>query len=172
MKNHIHASWHIISYIGAAFAAYYAIVALRPRSDWQELLFWLLLFFATQFIPQVAIHVNYYMLNRNDTYSVNELTGEISFRCGVSSISFYPIDILKVVLYTSIPSYKGNMLMLAWDSYSHKIIYLSNGYKITITSLMVPDLYVPHSEDKTEVRLSLFRWASNPSLFSSNSNRT
>jgi len=47
----------------------------------------------------------------------------------------------------------------AWEGYNHSYIYLKNGKRFTITSLLVPDLNLPIEKEKIIVKENLYRLA-------------
>lgn len=110
--------------------------------------------------PGLIIHVNYYMVNKRDvlTYDVQER--KITLLHQEVTTTFVMEDIVRVDRFMSFNKAAGRADFAPWDGYNHSDIYLKNGQKITITSLLVPDLNLPIGGDRINVKTGIYRLAS------------
>lgn len=160
-------SWQILSFFLFSFVGAVLTHYMSPEDTLISILLWYGGFFMVQLLFQGALHLNYFIVNKNDVFTYDSATREMSFQHNNSVLNFSSGDIEKVVLHTSPPLHKKNMHFFAWDSYSHAVILLISGERLVVTCLMVGqevDLLVP--PDKLKVKMNVYRWAFGPSLSS------
>lgn len=123
------------------------------------------IFFIFQVGPQLALHVNYYLINKNDVLKYDKTYKEFIFVHDDKEIEFNIDDIVNVTFFKSRALVKGYIQIFAWDSYNHCVILLKNGKKITITSLLIGgEVKLPVDASKTQVKMYEYRWAIGPSI--------
>ncbi len=124
-----------------------------------------LIMFSLQFIPLLVLHINYYATNRGDILKYDDDQKIFHFSHKKQQVSFSSEQIDKVFVYKSFSMQYQNVSYVTWDWYSHAVIVLQNGQKVTITSLMYGrDFKMPLPENKIVLKLSFVRWAIGPSL--------
>jgi hypothetical protein len=116
-------------------------------------------------VPLIALHVNYFTINKSDVFVVDTTSWEMSFTHDSEEVKFNIDDIKLLCLYKSFAIYKIFARSLPVDEYNHAVITLKNGTLITITSLLFgKEIKLPVSRFKTKIKLNVFRWAKGPSL--------
>lgn len=156
--------WQILGFGIASIVAVLIVNQFQPDIDTNPI-FLSLVLFLPQFIPWLPIHLKYFLTNRNDILKYNKTTHDFVFIHGNQIQEFNLSEIKMIIVYKSIPLYKGGIQLLSWDHYNHTVIVLKNDIKITLTSLMFGgNIKLPVSKWKTKVRLNLYRWPIGPSL--------
>lgn len=128
-----------------------------PEEDFWNFAPFLAVGFLCFFVPQLVIHLKYYSLNDGLVMFYNNVEKKITIKDekGKVESSFFLEDI-KVVFHTMTASMaERRMQWFPWDNYNYSIIYLSNGKKYIITSLMVYRLELPVG-NKYEVMTSFY----------------
>jgi hypothetical protein len=121
--------------------------------------------FLSQLLPQVALHLNYYSVNKGDIFLYDALHQEMIFNHYGKEIRFYVSDIALVKKYVAYAVEKKTIPILVTDSYSHVIIILHDGTKIALTSLLMgEDFEIPVDKDKIKLVMYPYRWVNGPSL--------
>jgi len=96
---------------------------------------WYLVF---NLIPQAILHVRYIILNYKMVLEVDFDCGKMSFKTKRYANTFSKDDIKGIINYKT--RSRSSFTMLPWDGYAYMIIYLNNGDRYVITSLMVKNL--------------------------------
>lgn len=109
--------------------------------------------------PAIIIHLNYYKINRGYTLSYDSNEREITIGHRGQCDTFNIDDIEHVERFMSYNLAANRSGIASWDEYNHSVIYLNNGEKFIITSLLVPNLNLPIPEEKIRINKSLFRLA-------------
>ncbi|MDM8178165.1 hypothetical protein QT327_28035 [Olivibacter sp. 47] len=115
--------------------------------------------FTITVVPTIVVHLNYYTVNRGDVVKYVYQEREIIIKHRGVSINFNLDDIEEVVRYMSFNFAANRSSVLPWDGYNHAVIRLKNGKKLTITSLLVPNLNLPIDAEKIIVKRGLYRLA-------------
>lgn len=139
---------------------------VRPTDDIWFYVWGLLIGFLVQLIPQMALHIDYYNVNKGDSLEYDSTSQLIRFVHRNTSVTFYPSQIESVVEYISPNLYKGYPLIISFEVYYHKIVTLKDGTRIILTSLMVGKNFSLPNVDKAivTVKTNGYRWATGPSL--------
>lgn len=95
------------------------------------------------FIPQLILHMNYYMKNKGDIfyYDPSGQSITINHKGECASFSFGDIQLLR--RFKSYPLAENRMQWFPWDNYNYSIIQLKNGQEFIVTSLLVPNMDLP-----------------------------
>ncbi len=129
-----------------------------------------LIYLLTLLIPLIAIHLNYYLINKDDVLFFDSLRGEYTFIHKQKKVIFSLFDIAKIersISYKSKQGYQtGLKFYIPWDLYCHMVLTLNNSTKIVVTSLMIgkQDLDFFVNPEKVITKMSFFRWAKGPSI--------
>ena len=96
-------------------------------------------------IPQFAIHMRYYSINEGMEMVYDDKEKSISIKdTKKDTESKFSLDDIKYVFHTmSAPFAEKRMEWFPWDSYNYSELFLKDGRKFTITSLMVNRLELP-----------------------------
>lgn len=109
------------------------------------------------FIPLVIIHMRYYSINEGMEIIYDDMEKSIVIKdTKKDMVSEFHLDDIKNVFHTmSAPMAEKRMHWFPWDSYNYSDIFLKDGRRFRITSLMVYRLELPVG-DKYEVITSLY----------------
>ena len=107
--------------------------------------------------PSILLHLNYYYINRSSKLFYYREKGKIEFINDKDMLGFTMDDIDSVVRFVSSNFAAGRAAFLPWDNYNHSSIFLKNGQRIIITSLLVQNLNLPIPEEKITTRKNFFR---------------
>lgn len=108
-------------------------------------------------IPALILYLKYYSLDEGKVmlYEPNELKITISDK-KKGEVSEFTLDDIKGIFHTMTGSMEsGGLHLTSWSKFNYSEIYLSNGKKHIITSLMVDKLELPIG-DKYEVITSFY----------------
>lgn len=142
-EHHFQNSWPILIYfIGSFILPFYMINRFGSGDTW---IFFLLsaALFLLFFVPQLILHINYFMKNRWDIFFYYPKGQRITINRKGESTSFSFSDIERIKQFKSYPLAEDRMQWFPWDSYNYSIIQLKNGKEFTITSLLVPNMDLP-----------------------------
>lgn len=133
-----------------------------PEDTFEDLLVIIPIVFLLFFIPLVVIHFRYYFLNEGMEMDYDDSTREIVIRDAKNNLqSEFSLDDIVHIYHTMTPPFaEKRRQWFPWDNYNYSDIYLSNGQRFRITSLMVLRLELPVGK-KYEVFTSLFPYPSN-----------
>ncbi|WP_375585539.1 hypothetical protein [Cyclobacterium xiamenense] len=104
--------------------------------------------FLVFFIPQLILHVNYFMRNKGDIFFYDPTGQKITLNHKGESLSFSFRDIELIKRFESYPLAENRMQWFPWDSYNYSVIRLKGGQKFIVTSLLVPNMDLPIDSDK------------------------
>lgn len=104
-------------------------------------------------VPQMAIHLRFYLLNKGRTffYLPDQQRMSLMLKSG-RTIQFSFDDIKRVERSKSIPLAENRAHWFPWDNYNYSVIYLKDGQQFVITSLLVPNMDLPLDESKIKLR--------------------
>jgi hypothetical protein len=121
---------------------------------------WLSVICGVQIILQILLHINYYTVNKNVSFSFDDVNLRYFYSDENNQIVFSELDIEKAIHHKSFPVHNDGFEFLFWDHYNHISIFLKNGSRITVTSLLVTGIIrLPIEESKQKIDLNIYRWA-------------
>ncbi len=128
-----------------------------PNGDFFDYIPFLLIGFLLFFIPVSAIHLRYQSINADMEMLYDDMEKVIVIRdTKKNTVSEFGLDEIKHIFHTMTPAFsEKRMLWFPWDSYNYSDIFLKDGRKYRITSLMVYRLELPVG-DKYEVFTSFY----------------
>lgn len=139
----------------------FTIVMAQNTTDDPRIFIWISsALFAVFGIPAIVIHINYLITNQKDVLFVDLNTWEFEMMRNGKKTSFALEDIKYVEKYMSFNFAANRSPFLAWDPYNHTIFFLNDGTKLVVTSLLVPNINLPLSEEKILLKRNLFRLVS------------
>jgi hypothetical protein len=97
-------------------------------------------YLVVNFIPQAILHVRYLILNYKMELNINFDSGQLSIKTRRYANTFSMDDIKGIINYKTCS--KSSFTILPWDGYAYMVIYLINGDRYVITSLMAKDLEI------------------------------
>lgn len=103
-------------------------------------------------IPQLIIHICYYLLNRGRVLLYDEEKKEITITINGKPYKFAFDDIAQIERNKSMPFAENRSRWFPWDDYNYSVIRLKNGQQFIITSLLVPNMDLPLDESKIRLR--------------------
>lgn len=108
--------------------------------------------------PTFIVHINYFLKNRK--YDFEVLKSEIRVSVDGKNYEIRPEDTSKVVYVISPEMYENRYIWLPWNYYRHVEIYMKDGNKFVITSLLTNDFsWLFHLGFDSEARVNLYRLA-------------
>ncbi|SEJ41728.1 hypothetical protein SAMN05192553_103786 [Cyclobacterium xiamenense] len=107
--------------------------------------------FLVFFIPQLVLHINYYMKNKGDIFFYDPVGQRITINHKGESASFSFSDIELIKRFKSYPLAEDRMQWFPWDNYNYSMVRLKNGQEFIITSLLVPNMDLPIDSDKIKI---------------------
>src|SRR5690554_6322754 len=110
--------WITLVYIIFFAIAYYYFICVQG-DDIKIFFQFATAFFLYLFLPQLALHLNYYFINKGDELAYDKVYKDMYFTHKGKQIKFNLSDIEQVVLHKSFALHKGNIHFLPWDSYNH-----------------------------------------------------
>lgn len=142
-EHHLKNAWAIIIYLSIFSILPFYMISRFGSKDTLIFLLLSIVGFLVFFIPQLVLHINYYMKNKGDTfyYDPSGQKVTINHKGELTSFSFGDIQLLK--RFKSYPLSEDRMQWFPWDNYNYSIIRLKNGQEYTITSLLVPNMDLP-----------------------------
>lgn len=162
LKHHIQNSWTIWIYIiGLSLLPLY----MRDRFGEEDRMMYYAISFGlltTVLLPQIIVHLNYYLVNKGDTfvYEPSKRSISIEHRGFTETFNFEDID--RIERYMSYPFSENRMQYFPWDGYNHSYVYLKNGNSYVITSLLVPNIDLPINRNKVKIKRNFYRIARKP----------
>lgn len=116
-----------------------------PEGDIWEYIHFLAIAFLIFFIPLCLIHYKYLTLNDGIEMIYDDLEKKIVIKNTKENIvSEFKFDDIEFIYHTmTAPMLEKRMHWFPWDSYNYSEIFLKNGEKYVITSLMVYRLELP-----------------------------
>lgn len=107
----------------------------------------------------MIIHINYYLVNRGDVFEYPEGEKEITIYHKGIKTTFNLDDIDRLERSMSWNKAANRFFIATWEGYNHSDIYLKDGRRFTVTSLLVPDLNLPLEKDKIIIKENFYRLA-------------
>ncbi|NII83707.1 hypothetical protein [Pedobacter sp. SG908] len=142
--------------IGLGFCYFMSI----KTDDSIKVFLWILLVvFVILSGPAIITHINYYIVNRGYYFYYDNVSGEITVGHGNEEDIFSLADIQHIDRFMSFNLAAKRTSFTTGDDYNYSVIFLNNGKQFTITSLLVPNLNLPISQEKIEVHEGFFRFA-------------
>ena len=111
-------------------------------------------------LPMIILHLNYFLVNRNDSFEYDESNGIMIFRKGQLETKFEINDVDRVICYKSWPMSNNRPAVLPWDIYNYAIIRLKNGEVLKISSLLVYEFDKVVRLDDIKIVKTLYAWIS------------
>jgi hypothetical protein len=115
------------------------------------------LMFVLGVLPSICIHLSYYFANRSMEFLYDYESREITIIKGSESKVFKLDDIERLVRSASYNLAANRAGFLPWDMYNHSVIFLKDGQRFIITSLLVPNLNLPIDGERITVKRNFFR---------------
>jgi hypothetical protein len=114
--------------------------------------------FVVMVVPAASIHLNYYLVNRNDVFSYDSIYREVTI--DQKNVSFtFKLDDIKCIKRFMSPNLAANRALVSpCDEYNYSIIIFENGKEFIVTSLLLPNLNLPVDHEKLMIKKTLFRW--------------
>lgn len=99
---------------------------------------------------QTILFVNYYLINKKITLSVDYINNSIVWFDEIKKTSIvYRIDNISLIeQHKTYPFAENRYYLTPWDEYHYLIIYFKNGEKIIITSLLSFNFNIPINDIK------------------------
>lgn len=156
LDHHFKNAWTILIYL-LIFSALPIYMINRFGSD-DMLVFVQLsvLVFLLFFIPQLILHINYYMRNKGDIFFYDPTGQKITINHKGESVSFSFRDIELIKRFKSYPLSENRMQWFPWDSYNYSIIRLKGGREFIVTSLLVPNMDLPIESEKIKLKKTFY----------------
>lgn len=159
LKNHLENSWIIFVYIVIGVLWPFYIYYKGEEDNVSILIAISIIGVVILSAPVLIIHLNYYFTNKGDILRYNVQERKITILHKGVETTFVMDDIDRVDRFMSFNKAADRADFLPWDGYNHSDIYLKDGQKITITSLLVPNLNLPIDSDRINVKTSVYRLA-------------
>ena len=157
-RNHISNGEGIL--IGLLISACFPYIMYIKTSDNINVFIWIaVIMFILSAGPALIIHINYYIISRGDIFEYASETKEITIYHKGKSMTFGLDDIDHFERSMSYNLAAKRSSVLLWEMYNHSYVHLKTGQVLTITSLVVPNLNLPISEDKIVLKENIFRLA-------------
>lgn len=108
------------------------------------------------FIPQIILHINYFMRNKGVIFFYDPTGQKITINHKGESVSFSFRDIELIKRFKSYPLAENRMQWFPWDSYNYSIIRLKGGQEFIVTSLLVPNMDLPIESEKIKLKKTFY----------------
>ena len=109
-------------------------------------------------IPHILFHPRYYALNKNLVLKYFPAENEMHIERGTQESVFSLEDIKLMKQVKSHPFAEKRILLRSFDIYNFSIIYLKDGRRFVITSLMDLEFTLPLEESKLELSKSFYAY--------------
>lgn len=156
--NHLNNGWLILLVIGISVITPYVMFMTKGR----ELSSYIgggVFIFCIFALPALIIHFNYYLVNRGDVFEYSPQVREITIYHKDKSTTFSFDDIDYILRSMSWNKAAKRSFIAPWEGYNHSYIYLMDGRRFTVTSLLVPDLELPLEKEKIIIKENFYRLA-------------
>ncbi|WP_140160556.1 hypothetical protein [Algoriphagus antarcticus] len=111
-------------------------------------------------VPMIVLHIQYYLLNRNDTFEYDCSIGKMIFRRKGKQICFEDHEILKITVFKTRTLAENRTPIFLWDYYNYSVIELKSGEVIKLSSLLVNEIDKVLNIDVFKIRKTLYPWIS------------
>ncbi|WP_456462586.1 hypothetical protein [Reichenbachiella sp.] len=118
-----------------------------------------LVLFLVFFIPHLAIHLNYYYSNKNDSFGYDDLKREVSFERDGLVVTYELDKVESLTQFRSGPFAEKRARMFPWDKYNYSIVRFNSGEEILITSLLVPQLELDIDDARITLNKRFYCWS-------------
>jgi hypothetical protein len=108
------------------------------------------------FVPQLILHMNYYMKNKGDIFFYDPAGQRVTINRKSESVSFSFRDIDVIKRFKSYPLAENRMQWFPWDSYNYSVIRLKGGQEFIVTSLLVPNMDLPIESEKIKLKKTFY----------------
>ena len=132
---------------------------LSPNESHEDSVLIGIIVFVVFGLPAVIIHVNYYLVNKDDILKYSDEHRKIVIIHKGVTTTFSLDDIDYVKQYISFNEAENRSPVATWDEYNHSVIYLKDGKIFTITSLLVAKLELPIENKKIVRKKNIYRLA-------------
>jgi len=134
-----------LTLIGLALAGLFVFYFRNPDDNFGDFLPFLGIGFLLLFIPISIIHLKYDAINEGMEMIYDEEEKRVVIKnTKKNTLSEFSLDDIHCIYHTmSLPMLEKRMHWFPWDGYNYSDIYLKNGEKHRITSLMVYRLELP-----------------------------
>lgn len=114
-------------------------------------------------IPTLWVHVEYYLINKNDVFTIDSAESTISLNW---QRNIYYSEIETIVFVLSPVMYRNsNLRVFPFDSYNYAVIKIKDGGQIIVTNLMVFKIEEAFKEIKGVKMERKVRFIPSPSLW-------
>lgn len=151
-RNQFQNAWAILIYLLIFIVLPIYMVKEFGKDDVGLFIRLAVLLFFLFLIPQIVLHLNYYFKNRGDVLFYDLSQRKITINHNDISHTFLFEDILLVERFKSFPLAEDRMQWFPWDSYNYSVIYLKDGLKFIVTSLLVPNMNLPIESNRIKLR--------------------
>ena len=142
------------------FALYY-LQQIKARSYNPEILINAGFILTIVFIlPMLTLHLNYYFMNRGDSFYCDLQNGFFKFIKKGESKEFYIKDIESIVCHKSWPLAENRTAVLPWDIYNYATITLISGQQIKLSSLLVQEFDKKIDVPNIQIKKTFYPWIS------------
>ena len=138
LKDHLAHAWPIVIYFLVSFALIIYMVYKYGKEDLTLFVIMALLIFFIFAIPLTILHLDYYVLNRDDVLHFGPQGLKYSHQGIIHDINWS--DINEIETFKSYPLAENRVHWFPWDSYHYSIIKLFNGKIFLITSLLFAEI--------------------------------
>jgi len=157
-KSHVQSASSILFLLLAGIVFTY-VMSVKTGDDINVFIWISVVMFIFLGGPSIIIHFNYYIVNKGYVFEYAHYEKEITITHNGQYDSFYIDDIKHVDRFMCYNLAANRSSFVSWDGYNHSVIYLNNGKKFTITSLLVPNLNLPLEENRIIVKRGIYRLA-------------
>jgi hypothetical protein len=156
LDHHFKNAWTILIYLLIFSALPIYMINRFGYDDMMVFVQLSVLVFLLFFIPQLILHINYYMRNKGDVFFYDPLGQKITIYHRELFVSFSFSDIEKINRFKSYPFAENRMQWFPWDSYNYSVIRLKGGQEFVITSLLVPNMDLPIDSKKINLKKKFY----------------
>lgn len=150
-EHHLKNAWMILIYLSIFSILPIYMINRFGTNDALIFIQLSILGFLLFFLPQLILHINYYMRNKRDIFFYDPVGQRITINHKGESASFSFSDIELIKQFKSYPLAEDRMQWFPWDNYNYSIVRLKNGQEFIITSLLVPNMDLPIDSDKIKL---------------------
>lgn len=110
--------------------------------------------------PMIVLHIQYYLLNRTDTFEYDCSLGKMIFKSKGKQICFENHEIRKITVFKTRTLAENRTPIFMWDYYNYSVIELKSGEVIKLSSLLVNEIDKVLNMDGLKIRKTLYPWIS------------
>ncbi|MFA0961216.1 hypothetical protein AB9P05_05390 [Roseivirga sp. BDSF3-8] len=109
-------------------------------------------------LPMLLLHLQYYIINRYDSFSYDDVKQVIIYSSKYNDIRFHEKDITEIIVYKTKPLAENRTAVFTWDEYNYALIKLSNNVVIRISCLLVGELDKILKLKNVHVKKTFYPW--------------